>query len=966
MNYRFIELPKKALRVLLLAVVCGGFSACEENYTLDDPGNYPAWLNSSIYSSLQFPGSSGLTGTFTNYLKLIDDMGYAEVLSRTGSMTVFPANDEAFERFYQDNTWGVTRYEDLTVAMKKQLLYSSMLDNALLVEMFSNIPATNGTYSSVTSGIAMKHETKVELVDTITFIKDSLGMPKNNPFWKKHYNTGINLVADATASMMIHFTKEHLDANSITTVSRGGNASDFEIITGSPYSDGMAYVFRNKIINPDVTCQNGYVQQLEDVLVPPGNVAELLRQEAEKPNGRTKYFSRMLERFNAPFVNNELTLAYNNLALLNGQPQIDQIYEKRYFSSRSQGSQALAVDPDRNAFDALLNFDPGWNAYQGNGGTHALSDLAAAFVPTDEVFVDYFVNSDEGKNIMRRYGPLPNTEENLMTNIDNIDLMIVRDLLNNFLKQSFIASVPSKFNTVVKAGSGDPMEITVDDIAQSVDDPSKKDVKIANNGVIYMLNKMFPPDKFSAVSAPALFSTNMNVFRDAVNDGDATDPRANNLQLDLNYYAYLLAMKSNYALFIPDDEAFADMYVDPVLLGNPNRRALKFYYNRNTENTSDPYVRCSTWKYDINTGEIGDSIVGGDYLGNNSYFPTSQLVDILNMHTIVLGDGEVVGANKYYKTKNGALVKLDLAAGTVASGAQIDNGRPVSNIRPGMTTKAANGMTYIIDHVIEGPHNSVWKVLSTNPQFSDFMELCQGSIDDELYHGETRSSLLTYAGFSSKKVLGVSEQDKFVIFTTSNNMCFDWNVSFFRSFNYTVYAPDNTAMQKAFAAGLPTWNDVARAKNNAEDPRKVRAMCEAINNFVRYHFQSTSIAIDNTVEGGNYDTSCLNSRGVPYRVTVDGGNGILNVKDNSGNIITMRDVEGGMMANQMARDMLYNKNRASTSFQDMRLVTSSFSVIHEIDTPLNSTIVTNGKLSDGTAVTKDANGLYRYDYDIPQ
>ena len=176
MNYRFIELPKKALRVLLLAVVCGGFSACEENYTLDDKGNYPAWLNTSIYSSLQFPESSGLTGTFTNYLTLIDDMGYAEVLARTGSMTVFPANDEAFERFYRNNSWGVTRYEDLTVAMKKQLLYSSMLDNALLVEMFSNIPATNGTYSSVTSGIAMKHETKLELVDSITFIKDSLGM----------------------------------------------------------------------------------------------------------------------------------------------------------------------------------------------------------------------------------------------------------------------------------------------------------------------------------------------------------------------------------------------------------------------------------------------------------------------------------------------------------------------------------------------------------------------------------------------------------------------------------------------------------------------------------------------------------------------------------------------------------------------------------------------------------------------
>jgi uncharacterized surface protein with fasciclin (FAS1) repeats len=57
-----------------------------------------------------------LKGTFTNYLRLIDDLGYAETLAKTGSKTVFPANDEAFDRFYANNSWGVKRYEDLTDA----------------------------------------------------------------------------------------------------------------------------------------------------------------------------------------------------------------------------------------------------------------------------------------------------------------------------------------------------------------------------------------------------------------------------------------------------------------------------------------------------------------------------------------------------------------------------------------------------------------------------------------------------------------------------------------------------------------------------------------------------------------------------------------------------------------------------------------------------------------------------------
>ena len=113
-------------------------------------------------------------------------------------------------------------------------------------------------------------------------------------------------------------------------------------------------------------------------------------------------------------------------------------------------------------------------------------------------------------------------------------------------------------------------------------------------------------------------------------------------------------------------------------------------------------------------------------------------------------------------------------------------------------------------------------------------------------------------------------------------MCYDWNVAFFSSNNYTVYAPDNDAMQKAYDAGLPTWNDVAEvAKNNdRQSAEKARAMCETINNFIRYHFQVNSVAIDNTVETGRFDSFCLNERGVPFRLTVDGGGGVVTVKDN--------------------------------------------------------------------------------------
>ena len=124
-------MARRVLGGMALAVVCGGFIACTDDYKLDDPDNYPSWLGGSIYDAMKHPEnlSAGqgnvLKGTFNNYLRLIDDLGYAETLAKTGSKTVFPANDEAFDRFYASNAWGVKRYEDLTDAMKR--LFCSLM-----------------------------------------------------------------------------------------------------------------------------------------------------------------------------------------------------------------------------------------------------------------------------------------------------------------------------------------------------------------------------------------------------------------------------------------------------------------------------------------------------------------------------------------------------------------------------------------------------------------------------------------------------------------------------------------------------------------------------------------------------------------------------------------------------------------------------------------------------------------------
>ena len=93
----------------LFLVAAGGLTACE-GYDLAE--NDPDWLGSSIYDYLRSEGN------YSNVVRMIDDLGYSDVLAKTGSKTLFVADDAAFSRFYQNNSWGVRSYEELSLAQK--------------------------------------------------------------------------------------------------------------------------------------------------------------------------------------------------------------------------------------------------------------------------------------------------------------------------------------------------------------------------------------------------------------------------------------------------------------------------------------------------------------------------------------------------------------------------------------------------------------------------------------------------------------------------------------------------------------------------------------------------------------------------------------------------------------------------------------------------------------------------------
>ena len=928
--------------IFCFSLVCTGLimSCIDKNEEVDESSK-PSWLGGTIYSELSNPSVGQLKGSFKTYLRLIDDLGYAETLNRTGSKTVFPANDEAFERFFEggNNPYGVTSYEQLTESQKKQLLYSSMLDNALLTSLLSN---ANDGQNGLSRGVAIKHATNLNVIDTVAHVFMPSALYLNNPYWREFDSKGIYTVNDATTPMMVHFTRDYMISNSITTT---GEGSDFSKLVGQPYDGTSTYIFGNKVIVPDVTCQNGYIHQVEDVVTQPGNMAQVI-----KTNPDFSLFSRMLDRFAVPVYNAQVTSDYQDWALQNGRPAPDSIYEVRYASTNSQG--VAFTHNDRYSDNERLPFDPGWNAYAENATSTTMDasvlGIAAMFVPDDEALKSYFLNGS-GKSIIEENAVVENNEANLRQNIDSIPLNLVAPLLSNLMKASFANTVPSKFSTVTN-DVGDIMGLSESDLRQTAD--GTYDISIANNGVIYRLNNMLPPVSLSAVSAPARIKNNMKVANWAITN------RSDNsvLTISLDYYAYLQAMKAKFALFLPTDQAFDFYYIDPASLGHTGSTtplAYHYYYSN-----LRPNLGVSTFQWDPETNSIVNPNDSTPIITPSASFAatsdvtsivTAQLTDILNYHTIVLNSDDnrmtEIGGNKFYKTKHGGEI---MVTGTgrgaqVLSGAQINNGYAASNIE--QVFPQDNGNTYQIDRIIQGPVESVYKVMKENAgadgnpdgeeyesdKFSEFFTLCDMV---------SNTDLLEWAGIntSTSSTTGINESDQYRVFSSEESRCLDQNVSFFNTYNYTVYVPNNDAMRIAYANGLPerekieNWYEYHQEDQWAMD--SVRKSLGVIADFIRYHFQRISLYADQTVYTSQYNnefsTFLADDLGISLKLNVTGGGNKLNVVDAAGVAHVVDASSSSMMSNRMARDFLLNAPLTTATY----FTTSSFAVIHELSEPL--------------------------------
>ena len=673
------------LAVGLALTSVGGFVSCSE-YDLDE--DTPSGWDRSIYSWLNEQGD------FTNMVRLIDDLNYTDVLAKTGSKTLFAADDAAFERFFNNNSWGVKKYEDLTPAQKRKLLFGAMINNSYQVQALSSTPNASGT---PVEGDAMRRYSALEPFDNVQLLEK-----KNIPdaqYWKSYRNRDSLIVLhDATVTPMIHFIERHMANKQITN-----EDYDFLYNKTTQRKSGDASVNGAQIVDQNIRCLNGFVNRMSEVVTPLPNMADIIMS---KPN--TTVFAHLLNRYSVlDWLGDDMKDSYNAAQGTN----VDSIFQLRYFATYSQGSspqKPFSSTYNQTSEDfGELSFDPGWNSYyvpsNTSGETSMQQDMAVMLVPTDAA-LNYYWQEGAGATLRKNFGSW-----------DNVPYSTLTELMNANMIQSLVSSVPSKFPSMLN-DAADPLGITIDDIDS---------VYLACNGAIYLTNRVFTPTSFVSVMYPAVVDKNMSIMLWAIKK--------------LNYQAYLNSLNSRYSFFLPSNTALLS-YIDPGTYNKTQLEMLRFHYSSASDMKGNE-VYASRHKVDADSGIPADSThnyKSSESMDLESNPILNRLYNILDDHVVI---GDVEDGHEYYRTKGGSILRVSNvaqgASGMMVEGSSQINGEsaavPVSFVYN--QTKGGNGKSYILEQgPLLGTRRSVFNILGQHPEFSRFRELLLGSTLLETKH----------------------------------------------------------------------------------------------------------------------------------------------------------------------------------------------------------------------------------------
>lgn len=862
-----MNLTKYIAGCLMVGSMTLGVISCQDVFeNLED--HSPEWLGDNIYDYLQKRGDCNY------YVRLIDDCGLTEVMRRTGSNTLFFTRDEAFDKYFSDNKIkgiGPTCYDEMPQSLKQMFISLGRISNAQLIERLCH---------GDISGTVLRRNTYFNSTDTIPVFKkaDLLATFNQNPYFMKLNEDTVRMLTDASTTTLTQFFPDVLNELGITR-------HDVDFITNGAASGESASLYDNKIIKQDITCKNGYLHELDGLILPPETMAGYINNADD-----VSEFRNLMNRFAIPVVFREATST------------TPRVYTLRYFNEHPENKSnrqvnlygALMVDEDGNdKSNACLYFDPAWNAYQSKA-TNANStepayqgDMGVMLAPTNEAMENYFRIGGEGEDLFKSFGSWENVPDN-----------IVADFVKNHQLYSFLSSLPHDFD-ILKDEAGYDMELTEADIV---------DKYVARNGVVYTVNKVFPPLDYRSVMGPAKIDQANQIFNIAMNESHT------------QFMYYLRSLLSCYQFFITPDDCLGH-YVDPVSMGKSKAEHAYWKFTLNQMNDIQATV------YSL---ESGDSI----NVVTDSKIIKNRFNDILRSHTLVVGSNQefesaVAGGQEYFVTMGYMPIRIKgTEAGAEMSGCgnTDENGHGINGnttIHITDASEKSNGTSYIVDGLIQNTLTSTYQNLnqSTNSEvinsqspFYEFLRLCNAC-----------------GIFSNSATASVIPLDPYI--------------TFLQQYDYTLYIPENELLREAMDKHyIPTPDELQDLYELSAGGLETHIdslyniAVDKLRRFIRYHIQDNSVFIKGKKESNaEYLTETIdNTTKLFYPVYITNTGDAMSIRDNIGQTAHVNVSEG--LYNLIGRDIRVNNSTGSTSSPDISKSTTidsySCTVVHQIDNVL--------------------------------
>lgn len=830
--------------------------SCKDEFDALD-NEQPEWLGESIYDYLVGRGDCNY------YVRLIDDCQLTEVMQRTGSNTLFFTSDQAFNNYFAANRAsgkGPKSYEEMSPTMKNMILALGRISNAQLIERLCQ---------GDIRGTVLRRSTYFGITDSIPLWRkaDLMARFPGNAYFEELEGDTVLLLEDASSVTLTQFFPKVLSDLGITD-------HDVQFMTNGSATSTTPSLYGNKIIQQDITCKNGYLHELEGLIIPPETMAGYIGQ-----NAATSQFASLMNRFAVPIL-------YN---------QKEKIYTLRYFNEHPENSDkrtslnitgTLKVDAKGNdKSNACLYFDPGWNAYQraarNANSTEApfQEDMGVMFVPTNEAFADYFRIGGEGEDLYKSFNG----------KWDAIPDNIIADLVKNHQKYSLLSSLPHDFD-ILKDEAGYEMNISESDIASRY---------VARNGIVYVINKVLPPLDYRSVMGPAKVDLNNQIFNIAMNDNHT------------QFMYYLRSLLSRYEFFITPD-AQMKHYVDPVSMFKQTAKHAYWDFRLSTTGDLQAVV------YSMETGDSIDLVTDGKIIND-------RMEDILRSHTLVVESSDafrqaVASGQEYFVTMGYTPLRI---TGSAAGGTVAGKGNTAAITIQDASDKT-NGTSYIVDGILQNTLTSTYQNLNQsdnsavfNPQspFSEFLTLCNA--------GGIFSNAATSSIIPGDPYITFLQQYDYTVYVPSNVEL--------QQLQQQHVLPTPAELEELFTLG--NLGDESNKDEHIDSLYQIAL--SQLRRFIRYHIQDNSIFIKGQREQNKeYLTETINNEtGLFYPLFVTNTGDAISLRDNLGN--TAQVVTAGGYYNLIGRDLRLNNASGSTKTYDINNSTTiesyTCTVVHQID-----------------------------------